>query len=99
MTANETQSENNLVSISPNDLNEFREDIEELVKLTNLMETAKEDLNERAKEVQKKYSKSDSLGMKATQYKKMASMIVKDNAQEERKKSEEIFDLLDHVKS
>jgi len=99
MTPNETQSDTNTVSISPNDLNEFREDIEELVKLTTIMEAAKEDLNERAKEVQEKYSESESLGMKAAQYKKMASMIVKDNAQEERKKSEEIFDLLDHVKS
>ena len=90
--------ENNLVSINPNDLNEFREDIEELVKLTTLMEASKEDLNERAKEVQEKYSESESLGMKAAQYKKMASMIVKDNAEEEQRKASEVFELLEHVK-
>ena len=90
--------ENNIVSISPNDLNEFREDIEELVKLTTLMEASKEDLNERAKEVQEKYSESESLGMKAAQYKKMASMIVKDNAEEEQRKASEVFELLEHVK-
>jgi len=89
----------NEIKISPNDLKEFREDIDKLVNLTVILEAAKEDLNERAKELQEKYTQSETLGMKAAQYKKMASMIVKDNAEEEQRKALEVFELLEHVKS
>lgn len=79
------------------DLDEFKVDIDELVNLTAALESSKESLNERAKELVEKWEEHHTFNLKAPQFKKVASMIFKDNLQEEQDKANEIFEITEHV--
>ena len=80
-----------------NDHKEFADDITYLVNLQAQLESAKEALNERAKEMQEKYEEHPSYCLKAAQFKKIASIVYKDNADEERAKAMEIFDIVESL--
>ena len=79
------------------DHKEFQEDIQMLVNLTAALESAKEALNERSKETAEKYEESDVYALKPAQLKKIASMVLKQNAEEEKAKAMEIFDILEQL--
>lgn len=83
--------------VSPNDLKEFEEDLEHLVNLTATLEASKDALNERAKELAEKYQESETLGVKSASLKKMASIMYKDNLEEEKGKALEVFDILEQL--
>lgn len=83
--------------MNQNDLTEFKGDIQQLVNLTAALESAKEALGDRAKELQEKWEESEVFGIKAAQMKKAASMIYKHNLEEERAKANEIFELVEHI--
>lgn len=77
---------------------EFKQDIQDLVNLTTILEAAKDTLTERAKELVEKWENSSQYGeLKIAQYKKMAMIIYKDSLEEERQKMEDLFSVLETI--
>lgn len=85
----------NEVVIRQADLKEFSDDIQYVVNLTAQLESSREALSERCKELSEKYSEHPSLSLKPAQIKKVAGIIYKDSLNEERSKANELFDLLE----
>ena len=79
------------------DHKEFAEDINQLVQYVAQLEASKDAVNERAKELAEKYEEHPSYSLKAAQIKKIASIIYKDNADEEKSKAMEIFDIVESL--
>lgn len=84
----------NEVVIRQEDLNDFEKELENLVNLTSVVKSAQEALSDSAKELQDKYKQHPHFNFKAAQMKKMASILLEDNLDEERDKVLTIFDTL-----
>jgi len=81
-----------------NDYNELKNDLEDLVGKVTILESAKEALNERAKELQEKYENSTTFDdLKAAQLKKMATLVYRDSVEQEKEKTMVIFDILESM--
>lgn len=83
-----------------NDFNELKQDLEELVGMVAVLESAKENFADRSKEIAEKYENSSTFeDLKAAQLKRMATILYKDSLEEEKAKAMTIFDILEQIDS
>lgn len=81
-----------------NDFNELKQDLEELVGMVAVLESAKENFADRSKEIAEKYENSSTFDdLKASQLKRMATILYKDSLEEEKAKAMTIFDILEQI--
>ena len=81
-----------------NDFNELKQDLEELVGMVAVLESAKENFADRSKEIAEKYENSSTFeDLKSAKLKKMAGILYKQSLEEEKAKANEIFDILEQI--
>ena len=81
-----------------NDFNELENDLEELVKMVAVLESARESFTDRSKEIAEKYENSSTFDdLKSAELRKMAQIKYKNSLQEDKAKAMKIFDILEQI--